>query len=55
MEKWRCILCEYRYDPEHVDGNSGIPAGTIFEDLPDEWVCPSCGARKKDFRKIEFA
>ena len=54
MEKWRCMLCEYRYDSELGCG-SLIPAGTKFHDLPEDWVCPACGAKKDDFRKIEFA
>ena len=54
MEIWRCILCEFRYDSKLGCG-SVIPAGTKFEDIPEDWVCPICGAGKNDFRKIEFA
>lgn len=44
MAEWRCLVCGYIYDEEKGDPDSGIPPGTMFEDLPDEWVCPVCGA-----------
>jgi rubredoxin len=53
MVKYRCILCDYVYDPEEGDPDNGIPAGTSFEDLPPEWVCPLCGATKDEFEKVE--
>jgi len=53
MSKYECTLCGYIYDPEVGDEDSGIPAGTPFEDLPDDWVCPLCGAGKEDFEEIE--
>lgn len=43
MKKYRCIICEYVYDPQNGDRGSGIDPGTAFEDLPDEWICPLCG------------
>ena len=43
MAKWKCTACEYVYDPEKGDPDSGIPPGTAFEDLPDDWICPLCG------------
>jgi hydroxylamine reductase len=49
MQKWRCIVCDYVYDPEEGDPDAGIEAGTLFEDLPDDWVCPICGATKDQF------
>jgi len=52
MEKWQCTICGYIYDPEKGDTESGIPAGTPFEELPGDWVCPECGAPKEDFEKI---
>jgi len=52
MEKWQCTICGYIYDPEKGDPESGIPAGTPFEELPGDWVCPECGAPKEDFEKI---
>ena len=46
---FECPACGYIYDPLIGDPDSGIPAGTRFEDLPDDWVCPSCGVEKKYF------
>ncbi len=51
--KWECIMCGYIYDPKKGDPDNGIKAGTNFEDLPNDWVCPECGADKEDFQKIE--
>ncbi len=48
MTKYVCQLCGYVYDPAQGDG-ADIPAGTAFEDLPEDWVCPLCGAGKGDF------
>jgi flavin reductase (DIM6/NTAB) family NADH-FMN oxidoreductase RutF/rubredoxin len=53
MEKYKCLLCGYIYDPEIGDPDNGIEPGTAFEDLPDSWVCPECGAEKEDFEPLE--
>ena len=53
MKKYRFILCNYIYDPEEGDPDAGIEPGTAFEDLPDDWVCPLCGAGKEDFEPEE--
>lgn len=53
MQKYRCIICGYVYDPAEGDPDNDIPAGTPFEDLPDDWVCPVCGASKEDFEPVE--
>ena len=50
-EKYKCTVCGYVYDPENGEPDSGIKAGTKFEDLPDNWVCPVCGASKSEFEK----
>ena len=52
MDKWQCLICPYVYDPENGDPENGISAGTKFEDLPDDWVCPVCGVPKTQFEKI---
>jgi rubredoxin len=52
MTKWECIACGYVYDPEVGDPDSGIVSGTPFEALPDDWVCPECGAGKDMFEKV---
>lgn len=51
--KWICVLCGLIYDPEEGDPDSGIEPGTRFEDIPDDWMCPICGAEKADFRELE--
>jgi rubredoxin len=53
MDRYRCTICGYIYDPEKGDPESGIEPGTSFDDLPDDWVCPLCGASKDDFEKEE--
>ena len=53
MAKYKCSVCGWIYDPEIGDEEGGIAPGTPFEELPDDWVCPVCGAAKSDFEKIE--
>jgi rubredoxin len=53
MDKYECTICGYIYDPEKGDPDSGIEPGTPFENLPDDWVCPVCGAAKEDFKKVK--
>lgn len=52
MERWECRVCGYVYDPVKGDPDGGIPPGTSFEETPDDWVCPVCGAQKSMFTKI---
>jgi len=51
--KYRCTVCGYIYDPELGDPDGSIQPGTPFEEIPDDWVCPVCGAAKSDFERIE--
>ena len=53
MEKWECLVCGYVYDPEVGDPDNGVDPDTLFEDLPDDWVCPERGADKEEFEKLE--
>ena len=53
MAKYECSVCGYVYDPELGDPDGGVAAGTPFEEIPDDWVCPVCGASKSEFEKIE--
>ncbi|MCK4590381.1 MAG: flavin reductase [Candidatus Latescibacteria bacterium] len=53
MKKYRCTVCGYIYDPEAGDPDSGIKPGTPFEELPEDWVCPVCGAGKDQFEVKE--
>lgn len=52
MNKYRCTVCGYVYDPEKGDATQNINPGTSFESLPDTWVCPECGVGKDMFEKI---
>jgi rubredoxin len=49
IEKYKCGVCHYVYDPERGDERTGIPAGTAFEDLPEDWICPFCRTSKSKF------
>ena len=53
MEKYVCDVCGWVYDPEIGDSEGGIAAGTAFGDIPDDWVCPECGAGKDEFSLVE--
>jgi rubredoxin len=52
MTKWECTLCGYVYDPEKGDPGSNIPPGTPFEEIPEDWECPDCGATKDMFEPL---
>ena len=52
MSKWECLACGYVYDPAKGDPENGIAPNVPFEDLPDDWVCPACGAGKDMFQKM---
>lgn len=54
MKKYRCTVCGYIYDPTIGDPNTGIPAETPFEDIPNNWCCPVCGVTKDDFAEIDW-
>ncbi len=49
MQKYVCSVCGYEYDPAEGDPANGVAPGTKFEDLPNTWVCPVCGASKSEF------
>jgi rubredoxin len=49
MKKYVCDACGWIYDPEKGDPDNGVEPGTAFEDIPDSWVCPECGAGKDEF------
>lgn len=54
MKKYVCQLCGYEYDPKKGDEEYGIEAGIEFDELPEIWVCPYCGADKDDFEEIDI-
>jgi rubredoxin len=51
MDRYVCTICGYVYDPEQGDPDNGVAPGTKWEDVPDDWECPVCGASKEDFEK----
>jgi rubredoxin len=51
MTSYVCLVCGYVYDPAKGDPANGVKAGTPFEAIPDDWVCPDCGASKDQFEK----
>ncbi len=52
-KKYVCTVCSYEYDPEVGDPDRGIEPGTPFEQIPEDWVCPVCGATKEDFELVQ--
>jgi rubredoxin len=52
MDTWKCTVCDWIYDPAVGDPDNGIAPGTPFEQIPDTWVCPLCGAGKDEFVKV---
>jgi rubredoxin len=52
--KWMCANCGYTYEQDKGDPSGGIPRGTAWEDIPEDWKCPDCGAAKSDFEMVEF-
>ena len=53
MKRYECTVCGYIYDPAEGDPESGVPPGTAFEDLSDDWVCPDCGEPKEAFEALD--
>ncbi len=51
MKKHRCLVCGYEYDPEAGDPGNGVAPGTAWEDVPEDWCCPVCGAGKDEFEE----
>ena len=53
MKKYVCLACGYIYDPELGDPDSNVDAGTTWENVPEDWVCPLCGVGKDQFEEVE--
>ncbi len=53
LQKYECMDCGWVYDPAIGDPDNGIAPGTAFEDLPDDWTCPDCGAEKSEFEPVD--
>ena len=52
MNKWECTICGWIYDEEAGIPEDGIPPGTRWEAIPEDWCCPECGVRKSDFAMV---
>ena len=52
MKKYRCIVCDWIYDPEVGDPEGGIAPGTGFEDDPEDWVWPLCGGGNDQWQEV---
>jgi rubredoxin len=52
MKTWQCIVCGFIYDEALGLEEDGIPAGTLWENVPNHWSCPDCGVSKADFEMI---
>ncbi|WP_281783830.1 rubredoxin [Sinimarinibacterium flocculans] len=52
MARYECVICGHIYDEELGDPETGIAPGTRWEDIPDDWMCPDCGAGKDSYEKI---
>ena len=52
VDKYRCTVCGYIYDPDKGDPDNGVEPGAAFDDMPDDWVCPVCGALQSAFEKV---
>lgn len=51
---WMCLICGWIYEEEHGCPEEGLPPGTPWEDVPEDWSCPDCGAIKEDFQMVEL-
>ena len=54
MKKYQCIVCGWIYDEALGCPEEGLPAGTSWEDIPNDWTCPDCGVSKEDFEMVEI-
>jgi rubredoxin---NAD+ reductase len=52
FQSYICNICGYVYNEEEGDDDGNLPPGTRFEDIPENWVCPVCGAAKKEFSLV---
>ncbi len=53
MAKWECIICGYVYDEAKGDPENGVAPGTLWADVPDDWLCPDCGVSKAEFHRLD--
>jgi rubredoxin len=55
MKTWKCVVCDFFYDEAAGRPEDGIPPGTRWEDVPEDWSCPECGVAKADFDMVPVA
>ncbi|HEX4852589.1 rubredoxin [Arenimonas sp.] len=53
MARWECAICGHVYDEAKGDPAAGIAPGTAWADVPEDWVCPDCGATKSEFQMVQ--
>jgi len=53
MDKYKCEVCGYVYDPAEGDPSGGIKPGIPFSELPDDYTCPICGVGKEEFTRFD--
>lgn len=51
MKSYVCLVCGYIYDPAEGDPDNGVKSGTLFQNIPENWVCPVCGVSKDQFEE----
>jgi len=54
MKTYVCVICGFVYDEDQGLPSEGIAPGTRWEDIPEDWKCPECGASKEEFEMIEI-
>ncbi|HRI17236.1 MAG TPA: rubredoxin [Burkholderiaceae bacterium] len=54
LRTWMCLICGWIYDESAGDPDHGIAAGTRWAEVPMNWTCPECGARKEDFEMVQI-
>ncbi len=53
MKEYECMVCGYIYEEELGDPDNGVEPGTVWDDLPEDWLCPMCGVGKDEFEELE--
>lgn len=53
-QTWMCLICGWIYEESKGDPDSGIPPGTRWADIPDDWNCPECHVTKADFEMVRI-
>lgn len=53
MAKWECVICGYIYDEAKGDPENGVAPGTLWADVPEDWLCPDCGVTKAEFQLLD--